>query len=190
LSQEAPPAGAIKIMNPASEPNVHNLVTHPNPDRTALMNEPIRNPRGTLQLRTLAMPADTNPSGDIFGGWLMSQMDLGGAIMAKELTRGRVVTVAVDAMNFHLPVAVGDVVCCYGECVHVGRTSIKIKVEVWVKKVTSEPIGERYCVTEASFSYVAVDTSKRPRVIQREHNPELEEALARIAAQSSASTAG
>ena len=73
---------------------------------------------------------------------------------------------------------------------HVGRTSIKIKVEVWVKKVTSEPIGERYCVTEASFSYVAVDTSKRPRVIQREHNPELEEALARIAAQSSASTAG
>ncbi|GAB2904120.1 acyl-CoA thioester hydrolase YciA [Uliginosibacterium flavum] len=146
------------------------------------MNEQIRNPRGVLQLRTLAMPADTNPSGDIFGGWLMAQMDLGGAIMAKELSRGRVVTVAVDGMNFHLPVAVGDVVCCYGECVYVGRTSIKIKVEVWVKKVTSEPIGERYCVTEATFSYVAVDASKRPRVIARDNNPELAETLLQLAA--------
>lgn len=146
------------------------------------MNEQIRNPRGTLQLRTLAMPADTNPSGDIFGGWLMSQMDLGGAIMAKELSRGRIVTVAVDGMSFHLPVAVGDVVCCYGECVHVGRTSMKIKVEVWVKKVTSEPIGDRYCVTEATFSYVAVDTNKRPRVIPRDNNAELDEVLARLAA--------
>lgn len=146
------------------------------------MNEQIRNPRGTLQLRTLAMPADTNPSGDIFGGWLMSQMDLGGAIMAKELSRGRIVTVAVDGMSFHLPVAVGDVVCCYGECVYVGRTSMKIKVEVWVKKVTSEPIGDRYCVTEATFSYVAVDTNKRPRVISRDNNTELDEVLARLAA--------
>ncbi|MDP5238710.1 acyl-CoA thioester hydrolase YciA [Uliginosibacterium sp. 31-16] len=146
------------------------------------MTDSVRNPRGTLQLRTLAMPADTNPSGDIFGGWLMAQMDLGGAIMAKELSRGRVVTVAVDAMSFHLPVAVGDVVCCYGECVHVGRTSIKIKVEVWVKKVTSEPIGERYCVTEATFSYVAVDATKRPRPIPRDNNSELDAALAQIAA--------
>ncbi len=146
------------------------------------MTDSVRNPRGTLQLRTLAMPADTNPSGDIFGGWLMAQMDLGGAIMAKELSRGRVVTVAVDAMSFHLPVAVGDVVCCYGECVHVGRTSIKIKVEVWVKKVTSEPIGERYCVTEATFSYVAVDASKRPRPVPRDNNSELDAALAQIAA--------
>jgi acyl-CoA thioesterase YciA len=146
------------------------------------MSETIRNPRGVLQLRTLAMPADTNPSGDIFGGWLMAQMDLGGAIMAKELSRGRIVTVAVDAMSFHLPVAVGDVVCCYGECVHVGRTSMKIKIEVWVKKVTSEPIGERYCVTEATFSYVAVDANKRPRVIPRENNVELDEVLARLAA--------
>lgn len=144
------------------------------------MSDAIRNPRGTLQLRTLAMPADTNPSGDIFGGWLMSQMDLGGAIMAKELSRGRIVTVAVDGMSFHLPVAVGDVVCCYGECVHVGRTSMKIKVEVWVKKVTSEPIGERYCVTEATFSYVAVDSSKRPRVIPRDNNAELDEVLASL----------
>jgi acyl-CoA thioesterase YciA len=145
------------------------------------MPEQNRAPRGVLQLRTLAMPADTNPSGDVFGGWIMSQMDLGGAILAKELTRGRIVTVAVDAMSFHLPVAVGDVVCVYGECVHVGRTSMKIKVEVWVKKVTSEPIGERYCVTEATFSYVAVDANKRPRVIPREDNPRLDEAFSRMA---------
>ena len=79
-------------------------------------------PEGALLLRTLAMPADTNPSGDIFGGWLMSQMDMGGAILAKELARGRVVTIAVDGMTFHRPVAVGDVVCCYGRCTHVGRT--------------------------------------------------------------------
>ena len=78
-----------------------------------------RKPAGALLLRTLAMPADTNPNGDIFGGWLMSQMDMGGAILAKELARGRVVTVAVDAITFLKPVAVGDVVCCYGECIKV-----------------------------------------------------------------------
>lgn len=72
-------------------------------------------PQGTLLLRTLAMPADTNPNGDIFGGWLMAQMDMGGAILAKELAHGRVVTVAVDAITFLKPVAVGDVVCCYGQ---------------------------------------------------------------------------
>jgi acyl-CoA thioesterase YciA len=122
-----------------------------------------RQPVGTLLLRTLAMPADTNPSGDIFGGWLMAQMDMGGAILAKELARGRVVTVAVDAITFLKPVAVGDVVCCYGECIKVGNSSLKIKLETWVKKVASEPIGERYCVTEAAFTYVAVDREGRPR---------------------------
>lgn len=135
-------------------------------------------PRGALQLRTLAMPADTNPSGDIFGGWLMAQMDLGGAILAKELTQGRVVTVAAEAMSFHRPVAVGDVVCVYGRCVEVGRSSLKVEVEVWVKKVTSEPIGERYCVTEARFTYVAVDAAKRPRQIPRAGNAEIEAVLA------------
>ncbi len=145
------------------------------------MSEAPRSPRGSLQLRTLAMPADTNPSGDIFGGWIMAQMDLGGAILAKQLSRGRVVTVAADAMSFHRPVMVGDVVCCYGECAHVGRSSLKIAVEVWVKKVTSEPIGERYCVTEAIFTYVAVGADGRPREIAREGNAELAEALARLA---------
>lgn len=138
-------------------------------------------PIGKLLLRTLAMPADTNPSGDIFGGWLMSQMDLAGAIMAYELARGRVVTVAVDAIVFHRPVAVGNVVCCYGRCVHVGRSSLKIDLEVWVKHVLDEPVGTRYCVTEAAFTYVAVDKDRHPREIPREGNPGIEFALAQIA---------
>ena len=138
-------------------------------------------PAGSMLLRTLAMPADTNPSGDIFGGWLMAQMDIGGAILAKELSRGRVVTVAVDAMTFHRPVAVGDAVCVHGLCTHVGRSSIKVKVEVWVKKVANEPIGERFIVTEAAITYVAVDSHGKPRPIPREANPELAAVLASLA---------
>lgn len=134
--------------------------------------------RGVLLLRTLAMPSDTNANGDIFGGWIMSQMDMGGAILAKEIAHGRVVTVSVESMNFIQPIAVGDVVCCYGKCLSVGRSSIKIKVEVWVKKVSSEPIGERYCVTEAVFTFVAVTPEGKPRAVPRENNHELEEALA------------
>ncbi len=91
-------------------------------------------PQGELVLRTLAMPADTNANGDIFGGWLMSQMDMGGAILAKEIAHGRVVTVRVDGMTFLRPVAVGDVVCCYARCVKRGTTSVSINIEVWVKK--------------------------------------------------------
>lgn len=111
-------------------------------------------PQGELVLRTLAMPADTNANGDIFGGWLMSQMDIGGAILAKEIAHGRVVTVRVEGMTFLRPVAVGDVVCCYARCVKRGTTSISINIEVWVKKVASEPIGQRYKATEALFIYV------------------------------------
>ncbi|MFC3395641.1 acyl-CoA thioester hydrolase YciA [Brenneria rubrifaciens] len=120
-------------------------------------------PHGELVLRTLAMPADTNANGDIFGGWLMSQMDIGGAILAKEIAEGRVVTVRVDGMSFLKPVAVGDVVCCYARCLHTGRSSINVNIEVWVKKVSSEPIGQRYRATEALFTYVAVDEEGRPR---------------------------
>ncbi|MGM3173187.1 acyl-CoA thioester hydrolase YciA [Dickeya lacustris] len=120
-------------------------------------------PHGELVLRTLAMPADTNANGDIFGGWLMSQMDIGGAIQAKEIAEGRVVTVRVDGMTFLKPVAVGDVVCCYARCVRTGRSSMTINVEVWVKKVSTDPIGQRYRATEALFTYVAVDENGRPR---------------------------
>lgn len=139
-----------------------------------------RQPQGNLLLRTLAMPSDTNANGDIFGGWIMSQMDIGGAILAKEIALGRVVTVAVDSMTFIRPISVGDVVCCYGRCLNVGRSSIKIQVEVWVKRVANEPIGERYCVTQAVFTFVAVDKQGKPRAIPRENNPELARILAEL----------
>ncbi len=141
-----------------------------------------RQPDGALILRTLAMPSDTNANGDIFGGWIMSQMDMGGAILAKELAQGRVVTVSVDSMSFLRPVAVGDVVCCYGKCVKVGRTSMQVKVEVWIKKV-ADGSRDRYCVTEALFTFVAIDKNGRPREIPRENNPELSETLAALAQQ-------
>lgn len=127
------------------------------------MSEEQRLPQGEMVLRTLAMPADTNANGDIFGGWLMSQMDMGGAILAKEIAGGRVVTVRVDGMTFLKPVAVGDVVSCHARCIRTGSSSITINVEVWIKKVSSEPIGQRYCTTEAVFIYVAVDGEGKAR---------------------------
>jgi len=127
------------------------------------MSEEQRLPQGEMVLRTLAMPADTNANGDIFGGWLMSQMDMGGAILAKEIANGRVVTVRVDGMTFLKPVAVGDVVSCHARCIRTGSSSITINVEVWIKKVSSEPIGQRYCTTEAIFIYVAVDGEGKAR---------------------------
>lgn len=139
-----------------------------------------RHSQGSLLLRTLAMPSDTNANGDIFGGWIMSQMDMGGAILAKEIAHGRVVTVAVESMTFYRPVTVGDVVCCYGQCLKIGRSSITIKVEVWVKKVASEPINERYCVTDAVFTFVAIDKNGKSRSIPRENNAELNRALESI----------
>ncbi|MCP4955772.1 acyl-CoA thioesterase [Photobacterium aquimaris] len=123
-------------------------------------------PRGQLLLRTLAMPADTNANGDIFGGWIMSQLDLAGAILAKEISRGRVVTVSVDKIEFKAPVGVGDVVCCHGECKRIGNTSMSVGLEVWVKPVAVDGIGERYRVCEATFNYVAINSEGRPRKIE------------------------
>lgn len=145
------------------------------------LNDDSRTPQGTMLLRTLAMPADTNPSGDIFGGWLMAQMDLAGAILAYELARGRVVTVAVDAIVFHRPVSVGNVVSCFGRCINVGHSSLKIKLEVWAEHVLDEPIGKRYCVTEAAFTYVAVGKDGHPRDVPRTGNPGVEAVLAALA---------
>lgn len=120
-------------------------------------------PIGNLLLRTMTMPGDTNPAGDIFGGWIMAQLDISGAILAREIAQGRVVTVAVDAMSFLKPVAVGDVVCCYGRCSKVGRTSLKINLELWVKKIYDSEVATRDLVTEACFTYVAVDKDGKPR---------------------------
>ncbi|MDP5253552.1 MULTISPECIES: acyl-CoA thioester hydrolase YciA [unclassified Vibrio] len=124
-------------------------------------------PKGQLLLRTLAMPADTNANGDIFGGWIMSQLDLAGGILAKEISQGRIVTVSVSSITFKKPVKVGDVVCCYGECTKIGRTSMSINLEVWVKPVKSDGVGQRFQVCEATFNYVAVDSDGKPRVIAK-----------------------
>lgn len=115
--------------------------------------------RGDLTIRTLAMPADANPSGDIFGGWVMSQMDLAAGICASQRARGRVVTVAVNAMSFIQPVRIGDVLCVYTDIIEVGRTSMTIQVEAWARR---DRIGERVKVTEAHFKFVALDENGRP----------------------------
>lgn len=124
-------------------------------------------PHGQLLLRTLAMPADTNANGDIFGGWIMSQLDLAGGILAKEISGGRIVTVSVSSITFKKPVKVGDVVCCYGACSKIGRTSMSIDIDVWVKPVKEDGVGERFQVCDATFHYVAIDNEGRPRVIEQ-----------------------
>jgi len=119
-------------------------------------------PFGELTLRTLAMPADTNPSGDIFGGWLMGQMDIAGGIAAGQRAEGRVATVAVDGFIFHKPVRVGDVVCCYTHVVDVGNTSLTILVQAWALR--GRIADARVKVTEGVFTFVAIDLdgNKRP----------------------------
>jgi acyl-CoA thioesterase YciA len=113
-----------------------------------------------LVLQTVAMPADANAYGDIFGGWLVSQMDLGGANLAHQCARNRVVTVAIDRMSFLKPVYVGDLVCCYGTVLKTGRSSITIKVQVWA---THMRYGSREKVTEGIFTFVAVDENGHPK---------------------------
>ncbi|WP_375750213.1 acyl-CoA thioester hydrolase YciA [Vibrio sp. HN007] len=126
------------------------------------------NPKGMQIIRTLAMPADTNANGDIFGGWIMSQLDLAGGILAKEISGGRIVTVSVSSITFKKPVRVGDVVCCYGECTKIGRTSMSIDLEVWVKPVNEKGVMDRYQVCEATFNYVAIDADGKPRPVKKE----------------------
>jgi acyl-CoA thioesterase YciA len=124
------------------------------------MQEDHSQPSGELSLRTVAMPADTNPSGDIFGGWIMSLMDLAAGVAAGTHARGRVVTAAVSNLSFIRPVQVGDVVCVYTGINRLGRTSITLGVEAWVLRRGQ---GERVRVTAAEFVLVAVDDNGRPR---------------------------
>jgi len=121
-------------------------------------------PLGDVVIRTIAMPADTNANGDIFGGWLMSQMDLGGAVLARTVAHSRVVTVAVEAMAFVAPVNVGDVVSCYAQLLGTGRTSMKIAVEAWVQRDTD---GTHLRVTHGSFTYVAIGADGKPHAVKR-----------------------
>ena len=119
-------------------------------------------PQGEITLQTVPLPADSNANGDIFGGWLMSQMDLGASVLARR--RGRVATVAVDAMQFLKPVKIGDVVAIHARMQREGRTSMRIGLEVWV---TREPEDRRIKVTEAVFTFVAIDDEGRSRPLPR-----------------------
>jgi acyl-CoA thioesterase YciA len=115
-------------------------------------------------IRTIAMPADTNPHGDIFGGWLLCQMDLAGATVAARPAGGRVVTIAITAMVFHRPVCVGDEVSCYASVAKTGNTSITIKIESWARRARGAdtvPIK----VTEGLFTYVRVDPDGHPQAV-------------------------
>ncbi|MCX7354257.1 MAG: acyl-CoA thioesterase [Alphaproteobacteria bacterium] len=116
---------------------------------------------GEIAIRTLAMPADANPAGDIFGGWVLGQMDIAGGIVARARAKGRLATVAVDAMTFKLPVFVGDLLTCHGKIERVGRTSIAVWVEAWATRGD----GTKVLVTEGKFTYVAIDENRKPRTV-------------------------
>lgn len=122
-------------------------------------------PQGEPLVRALAMPGDTNPTGDIFGGWLLAQMDIAGGIAAYERAQGRVATVAIESMTFHKPVFVGDVVSCHCRVARIGRTSIVVEVESWARRGRS---GEEVKVTEGRFTFVAIDEHRQPRPVPPE----------------------
>jgi acyl-CoA thioesterase YciA len=125
-------------------------------------------PCGDLCIRTLAMPADTNQNGDIFGGWLLAQMDVAGGVFAGKTTKSRTVTVAIEAMNFRKPVNVGDLVSVYATLVRVGRTSITVRLEAWV---TRRKESQSILVTDGNFTYVSIDDQGKPQPVQRDGAP-------------------
>lgn len=115
-------------------------------------------------LRTIAMPADANPNGDIFGGWLLAQMDLAGSVLAVKIAKGRVATVGVEAMKFIAPVLVGDEVSCYAEIVRIGNTSVAIRVTTYARRRDQDMLTR---VTEGVFTYVAIDEHRNKRIIDK-----------------------
>ena len=119
-------------------------------------------PRPEPAIRTVPMPADANAAGDIFGGWILSQMDIAGAVVAVERANGRVATVAIEAMKFHRPVFVGDLVSCYASVARIGRTSITVHIETLVRRARHE---DALRVTEGTFTYVALDENGKPRPV-------------------------
>ena len=129
------------------------------------MSDSHAKPEGVLSLQTIAMPADTNWSGDVFGGWIVSQMDLAGAIHAERFSKGRCATISINQMTFLVPVKVGDVISCYTKILKVGNTSIQMQIEVWDSHDSSrEPVR----VTEGVFTFVAVDVKGSKRQIPEE----------------------
>ncbi len=133
------------------------------PGKSAAQSASQKPPDAAPLIRVVAMPADANPNGDIFGGWLLAQMDLAGGNLAVQRARGRCATIAVDGMVFHEPVFVGDEVSCYGEVIRTGRTSITTRIEAWRRNLFS---GEVRKVTEAIFTYVALGDDRRPRPLE------------------------
>jgi acyl-CoA thioesterase YciA len=125
-------------------------------------------PQGDLCTRTLAMPADTNQNGDIFGGWLLSQMDISGGIFASKIAKSRTVTVAIDAMNFRKPVYVGDLVSVHANLVRIGKTSITVHLEAWVVRRKEM---QSIMVTDGNFTYVSIDDQGHPQAIQKDPAP-------------------
>ncbi len=119
-------------------------------------------PNGELAIRTVAMPKDANSSGDIFGGWLLAQMDLAGGTCASRRARGRVATVAIESMSFHRPVLIGDVISAYAQLLRVGRTSLTYRIEAWAER-RAGIVGHK--VTEGVFTFVAIDAERRPRPV-------------------------
>jgi acyl-CoA thioesterase YciA len=132
------------------------------PDPSAKTSDAETSPASEPALRAIAMPADTNTHGDIFGGWLLCQMDLAGSTVATRRARGRVVTVAITSMVFHRPVMVGDEVTCFSAVERIGNTSITVKIESWVRRGMGD---QAFKVTEGTFTYVAVDASGRPQSV-------------------------
>ena len=126
------------------------------------MSDSDSKPEGTLSLQTIAMPADTNWSGDVFGGWIVSQMDLAGAIHAERFSKGRCATISINQMTFLVPVKVGDVISCYTKILKVGNTSIQMQIEVWDSHDASRTAKR---VTEGVFTFVAVDVKGGKRQI-------------------------
>ena len=129
------------------------------------MNSSESNPPRDPAIRMIAMPADANPSGDIFGGYIMSLMDMAGANVAFERAGGRIVTVAVKEIEFHVPVLVGDEITCYADIVRIGRSSISTRVETWVRRRAG---GDRFLVTEGEITYVRIDDNRKPIAIAKE----------------------
>jgi acyl-CoA thioesterase YciA len=125
-------------------------------------------PKGDLCIRTLAMPADTNANGDIFGGWLLSQMDVGGGVFASKVAKSRTVTVAIEAMNFRKPVYVGDLVSVHANLVKIGRTSITVHLEAWVLRRKEQ---QSILVTDGNFTYVSIDDNGHPLAIRPDGAP-------------------
>jgi acyl-CoA thioesterase YciA len=129
------------------------------------MNSDKSSPPRDPAIRMIAMPADANPSGDIFGGYIMSLMDLAGANTCYERAGGRIATVAVKEIEFHVPVLVGDEVTCFADITRIGRTSITARVETWAKRRAG---GDRFLVTEGEFTYVRIDEERNPVAIAEE----------------------